>query len=130
MAEIVNPDGEHFQYEELNIKGLYTYEDSRGNLYFARIFTQPTNPPHFEFKVGWFEDNSINKPKYEPQLPPNAIGIDNLKRRNTIAKIYRDEILPFFKPQTLKNLKVIKHISCSRMKFAERLVKKFNKNEY
>jgi proteasome assembly chaperone (PAC2) family protein len=47
MAEIVNPDGEQFQYEELNIKGLYTYEDSRGNLYFARIFTQPTNPPSF-----------------------------------------------------------------------------------
>ena len=123
MAEIVNPDGEHFQYEELNIKGLYTYEDSRGNLYFARIFTQPTNPPHFEFKVGWFEDNSINKPKYEPQLPPNAIGIDNLKRRNTIAKIYRDEIIPYFKEKSsISNFLIINPISDLRYTFSKRLV--------
>ncbi len=123
MAEIVNPDGEHFQYEELNIKGLYTYEDSRGNLYFARIFTQPTNPPHFEFKVGWFEDNSINKPKYEPQLPPSAIGIDNLKRRNTIAKIYRDEIIPYFKEKSsISNFLIINPISDLRYTFSKRLV--------
>ena len=123
MAEIVNPDGEQFQYEELNIKGLYTYEDSRGNLYFARIFTQPTNPPHFEFKVGWFEDNSINKPKYEPQLPPNAIGIDNLKRRNTIAKIYRDEIIPYFKEKSsISNFLIINPISDLRYTFSKRLV--------
>ncbi len=123
MAEIVNPDGEQFQYEELNIKGLYTYEDSRGNLYFARIFTQPTNPPHFEFKVGWFEDNSINKPKYEPQLPPSAIGIDNLKRRNTIAKIYRDEIIPYFKEKSsISNFLIINPISDLRYTFSKRLV--------
>jgi hypothetical protein len=126
MAEVVNPDGEGFEYEESNIKGLYTYKDSRDNLYFSRVFYQNTSNPYFEFKAGWFEDNDISKPKYEPQLPPNTTGMDNLKRRNTVAKIYRDKIIPYFiEKSSLSNQLIINPISDLRYTFLKRLVQNY-----
>lgn len=131
MAEVVNPDGEHFQYQESNTKGLFTYKDSQDNLYFARIFYQPTSNPHFEFKVGWFKDNDLSKPQYDPQLPPSAIGADNLKRRNTIAKIYRDEIIPYFKKNlSLSNTLTINPISDLRYTFSKRLVQNHTPKDF
>jgi hypothetical protein len=131
MVEVVNPDGERFEYDKSNIKGLYTYKDSRDNLYFARITYSPSSPPKFEFKVGWFENNDISKPKYEPQLPPNTTSIDNLKRRNTVAKIYRDEVLPFLKNnQKLAKQLNINPISNPRYIFSQRLVQKHTPPEY
>jgi len=131
MAEVVNPDGEHFQYQESNTKGLFTYRDSQDNLYFARIFYQPTSNPHFEFKVGWFKDNDLSKPQYDPQLPPSAIGADNLKRRNTIAKIYRDEIIPYFKKNlSLSNTLTINPISDLRYTFSKRLVQNHTPKDF
>ena len=131
MAEVVNPDGERFEYGESNVKGLYIYEDSRDNLYFARITYSPSSPPRFEFKVGWFEDNDISKPKYDPQLPPNTTGMDNLKRRNTVAKIYRDEVLPYLKNnQKLAKQLDINPISDLRYAFSKRLVQRHTPPEY
>jgi hypothetical protein len=131
MAEVVNPDGERFEYKESNIKGLFTYKDSYNNLYFARIFYQQTSSPYFEFKVGWFEDNNLSKPKYEPQLPPNVTGMDNLKRRNTIAKIYRDEILPYFKSKSsLSNTLIILPISDLRYTFSKRLIQNYTPDQF
>jgi hypothetical protein len=131
MVEVVNPDGERFEYEESNIKGLYTYKDSLDNLYFARITYSPSSPPRFEFKVGWFEDNDISKPKYDPQLPPNTTSMDDLKRRNTVAKIYRDEILPYLKDnQKLAKQLDINPISQSRYIFSQRLIQHHTPSEY
>jgi hypothetical protein len=131
MVEVVNPDGERFEYEESNIKGLYTYKDSLDNLYFARITYSPSSPPRFEFKVGWFEDNDISKPKYNPQLPPNTTSMDDLKRRNTVAKIYRDEILPYLKDnQKLAKQLDINPISQSRYIFSQRLIQHHTPSEY
>ena len=131
MVDVVNPDGERFEYEESNIKGLYTYKDSLDNLYFARITYSPSSPPRFEFKVGWFEDNDISKPKYDPQLPPNTTSMDDLKRRNTVAKIYRDEILPYLKDnQKLAKQLDINPISQSRYIFSQRLVQHHTPPEY
>jgi hypothetical protein len=131
MVEVVNPDGERFEYEESNIKGLYIYKDSLDNLYFARITYSPSSPPRFEFKVGWFEDNDISKPKYNPQLPPNTTSMDDLKRRNTVAKIYRDEILPYLKDnQKLAKQLDINPISQSRYIFSQRLIQHHTPSEY
>jgi len=132
MVEVVNPDGEIFKYKKSNIKGLFIYEDSYNNLYFARIFFNPIdNNPHFEFKTGWFEDNNMSKPQYNPHLPPNSTGIDNLKRRNTVGKIYRDEILPFFKQnQNISNRLYIKPLSHSRHIFSQRLVKNHTPKDF
>jgi hypothetical protein len=131
MAEVVNPDGDYFPYKELNPKGLFVYKDSKDNLYFARIFYQSTSTPYFEFKAGWFEDNDISKPKYDPQLPPNVVGIDNLKRRNTIAKIYRDEIIPYFKEKSpLSHTLVIYPISDLRYTFSKRLAQNHTPKDF
>jgi hypothetical protein len=131
MAEVVNPDGDYFSYQELNPKGLFVYEDSQDNLYFARIFYQSTSTPYFEFKAGWFEDNDMSKPKYDPQLPPNVMGMDNLKRRNTIAKIYRDEIIPYFKEKSsLSNTLIINPISDLRYTFSKRLVQNHTPKDF
>lgn len=130
--EVINPDGETFDYkEDKNFKGIYTYEDSMGNLYFARISFQPVDVPYFEFKVGWFKDNDIQKPKYEPQLPPNTTSRDNIKRRNTVAKIYRDEILPFFKKnQNLSDKLIVIPMSNSRHIFSQRLLLRHTPSEF
>jgi hypothetical protein len=131
MAEVVNPDGDYFSYQELNPKGLFVYKDSKDNLYFARIFYQSTSTPYFEFKAGWFEDNDMSKPKYDPQLPPNVMGMDNLKRRNTIAKIYRDEIIPYFKEKSsLSNTLIINPISDLRYTFSKRLVQNHTPKDF
>ena len=131
MAEVVNPDGDYFSYQELNTKGLFVYKDSKDNLYFARIFYQSTSTPYFEFKAGWFEDNDMSKPKYDPQLPPNVMGMDNLKRRNTIAKIYRDEIIPYFKEKSsLFNTLIINPISDLRYTFSKRLVQNHTPKDF
>jgi hypothetical protein len=122
MDEVVNPDGDKFDYKQIK-KGLFTYEDSLGNLYFVRMTYQPTDNPYFELKVGWFEDNDLSKPKYEPNLPPNSTSLDNIKRRNTVTKIYRDEILPLFlQSSKLSNRLTIKPISNSRFIFSQRLI--------
>jgi hypothetical protein len=122
MGELLNPD-ESFNYE--GDKGLHFYKDSLDNEYFVRLTYQPTDDPYFEFKTGWFEDNNKSKPRYDPPLPPNTTALDNNKRGNTVAKIYRDELIPRFIQSNLSNQLIIKPKSNSRYQFSIRLVKKF-----
>lgn len=129
MGELLNPDYS-YPYEKVS-KGFFTYEDLNGVKFFVRAAYVPEPQNYFEFKTGWFDEDK--KATYEPPNPPtspNSSAIDWDKRSDTVAKIYRDEILPFFKQQTLTDTMVIKPISSSRMKFAERLVKKFTPNEF
>jgi hypothetical protein len=125
LSELLDPDNS-YEYKQY-IKGLWTYYDMNNVEFFVRIVYQPiTNGAHFELKTGWFDNKG--KPQYEPSIPPTSpksSAIDWDKRSNTVAKIYRDEVLPFFEKQNLSDLLLIKPISSSRMKFAERLVKKF-----
>jgi len=129
LGELLNPDNS-YPYEKVS-KGFFTYNDLNGVKFFVRAAYTPEPLNYFEFKTGWFDENG--KATYEPSIPPvspNSSAIDWDKRSDTVAKIYRDEILPFFKQQTLTNFMVIKPISSSRMKFAERLVKKFTPDEF
>lgn len=123
IGELLDPENS-YQYE--GEKGFYTYKDSNGITFFVRLTYLPEPHNYFEFKTGWVDKN--NKPQYEPISPPNSAKSSVLyifKRSDTVAKIWRDEILPFFEKQNISNTLVIKPISSSRMKFAERLVKKF-----
>jgi len=130
MDEIVNPEGDKFEYKQIE-KGLFTYKDSLDNLYFIRMTYQPTDSPYFEIKIGWFEDNNLSKPKYEPNLPSNSTSLDNIKRRNTVAKIYRDEILPLFlQSSKLSNKLIVKPISNSRFIFSQRLIQNNTPEEF
>ena len=130
MDEVVNPEGDKFEYKQIE-KGLFTYKDSLDNLYFIRMTYQPTDSPYFEIKIGWFEDNNLSKPKYEPNLPSNSTSLDNIKRRNTVAKIYRDEILPLFlQSSKLSNKLIVKPISNSIFIFSQRLIQNNTPEEF
>lgn len=128
IGELLNPE---YAYLYQGEKGYYEYKDMNDVTFFVRMTYQSikwdeNNDGYMEFKTGWINDDG--KAIYEPSVPPNSIKssvIDKDKRSDTVAKIYRDEILPLFEKQTLTNVMLIKPISSSRMKFAERLVKKF-----
>jgi hypothetical protein len=128
IGELLNPN---YAYPYHGEKGYYEYKDMNNVTFFVRMTYQAikwdeNNEGYMEFKTGWINDD--NKAIYEPSVPPNSIKsstIDKDKRSDTVAKIYKDEILPLFEKQKLTNIMLIKPISSSRMKFAERLVKKF-----
>jgi hypothetical protein len=132
IGELLDPN-DSYQYTEE--KGYYEYKDISGDVFFVRLHYIPTPGVDtkngltggiMELKTGWI--NEQGKAQYEPSVPPhskNSSAIYVNKRSDTVAKIYRDEILPFFEKQNLTKIMVIRPISTSRMKFAERLVKKF-----
>lgn len=120
LGELLNPDSA-YSYEQ-KIKGLWEYKDIEGNTYFVRMVYQPTNQPHFELKTGYYDNN---KPKYDPSVPPNSTAQDWDKRSDTVAKIYRDEVIPSFLKQDLCNILIIKPLEIKRYQFSVRLVNKF-----
>ena len=132
IGELLNPD---YAYPYQGEKGYYEYNDMNDVTFFVRMTYQSikwdeNNNGFIEFKTGWINDDG--KAIYEPSVPPNSIkssAIDKDKRSDTVAKIYRDEILPLFEKQKLTNILIIRPISTSRMKFAERLVKKFTSTD-
>jgi hypothetical protein len=129
IGELLNPDNA-LSYEKIS-KGFYSYKDPSGVKFFVRVTYVPEPQNYFEFKTGWFDEDG--KATHEPPIPygnRETSTLDINSRSDTVAKIYRDEILPFFKQQTLTDTMVIKPISSSRMKFAERLVKKFTSEEF
>lgn len=129
LGELLNPNNSYPYIDEG--KGIWSYKDMNDVKFIVRLTYQPTSTPYLEFKTGWI--NSEEKIQYEPSIPPvspNSSAIDWDKRSDTVAKIYKEEILPFFKQQTLTDIMVIKPISSSRMKFAERLVKKFTPEDF
>ena len=126
LGELLNPDNALLYKGK---KGFYLYEDPSGVTFFARTHYNPVRG-YLEFKTGWLDENG--KATYEPSVPygnAKTSTKDIHSRSDTVAKIYRDEILPFFDSQNLSNMLVIDPISSSRSKFAERLVNKFTPKE-
>lgn len=127
LGELLDPSN---VYPYSGSRGLCTYIDSTDVTYFVRLIYQPTSEPYFELKTGWIDSNG--KPKYEPSFPPissRSSAIDLDKRSNTLAKIYRDEILPFFKSQSLSNKMIIKPISDSRARFSRIMINRLTPKE-
>ena len=129
LSELLDPE-DSYEYE--GSKGMYYYKDANSVKFFVRLTYQPLSDPHFELKTGWLDKQG--KPQYEPSTPPlspDSSAIDLDKRSNTLAKIYRDEILPFFKQQELSDKIIIKPISPSRSRFSRMLINKFTpKDEF
>jgi len=124
LSELLDPT-DYYQYS--GSKGLYTYKDINGNEFFVRLAYQAVGSnPFFELKTGWFDEEG--NAKYEPSIPPyspKASGIDLQKRSNTVAKIFKDEIIPFFNQQNISDTMVIKPISASRARFSRIMISKF-----
>lgn len=113
MGEILNPKNS-YEYSKQG-EGVWTFTDSDGNEYFVRIVYQPTSNPYMEIKHGW-----VDEPRYERNIRSEI----DFRRSDTIAKIYEDEIIPFFMKQQLTNLMVLKPLDIKRYKFSERLIQK------
>jgi len=130
LSELLDPT-DYYSFE--GSKGFYIYKDNNGDEFFVRLTYQSSdNKPYFELKTGWFDESG--KPKYEPSIPPyspKASGVYLQKRSNTVAKIFKDEIIPFFKQQNLSDIMVIKPISLSRARFSRMLINNFvSKDEF
>lgn len=106
-------------------KGLYFYQDENDITYFVRMVFYDDTIPYFEIKTGWLDKD--NNPIYNPIAPKNiSKEKSNLnKKSNTIAKIYKDELLPFFDSQNIANKIVFNPISESRKRFCKILINKF-----
>lgn len=121
MGELLNPNNS-YKYEQ-KYKGYFVFEDNQGYNYFVRIVYQPTKEPYFEIKMGWVDLEGDSK-----YLKQSEREIDE-RRSDTIAKIYRDEILPFFISQDKSNVLKIKPLDIKRYQFSIRLVKKFKNDK-
>ena len=61
LGELLNPD-DSFDYRKTG-KGIFTYKDSSGDVYFVKLSYQASNEPYLELKTGWFENNEPDKPQ-------------------------------------------------------------------
>ena len=120
LGELLNPEYSYDYKQEM--KGYWIFEDNMGYEFFIRLVYQPVNKGYWEIKMGW-----VDLPKQSKYLRQPAREIDE-KRSDTIAKIYRDEIIPFFINQDFNNTLKIIPLDIKRYQFSTRLVKKFTPN--
>ena len=124
LGELLNPN-DAYTYKE-KLKGFWIYNDIMNNLFFVRFVYTPVAIPYYELKTGWIDTKQNNKIRYE--LPDNATAKDWDKRSNTVAKIYKDEILPMFINQNICDTFKIIPNDIKRYQFSIRLVNKFKNN--
>jgi hypothetical protein len=90
MSELLDPN-KSYDYKEVG-KGFWIFEDRNDITYFVRLTYQPVKEPFYELKIGWFDKDGHQQ--YYKQTK-DEIEIDS-QRSDTIAKIYRDEVIPMF----------------------------------
>lgn len=121
LGELLNPDNA-YEYDHYK-NDIYYFNDSSGNRFCARLVYQPTKDPYWEFKT-WWVDPAANRPVYN-RLPDNTSAKDWDKRSDTVAKIFRDEIIPKFEHQSYSNLMKIIPVDSKRYQLSIRMIKKF-----
>ena len=126
LGELLNPDE---AYPYIYHLGMYKFKDDDGYI-FGAIMTSSTSKiePFCEFKTFWF-DPKTSRPVYSV-LPQNTSGIVGSKRSDTVAKIFRDEIIPKFKQQDFAQILVFNPINHQRYLFSMRMIKKFIPKEW
>jgi hypothetical protein len=122
MSEFFNTSNV-YDYK-MSHKYNFIFSDRSDIKYFVRVVYNSDDKiygDHLEIKMGWYDSNG--KSQYEEK---NKHSIDEY-RGNTIAKIYRDEILPFFKTQPLCDILIFKslHHDIKRYLFSLRMIQKF-----
>lgn len=125
MAELLNPE-DSYNYTQIGT-GIWRYQDIFENYIFVRIVYQPVSDPYFEVKTWWIDEN--NKRIYN-EIPKSSTAQDWDKRSNTIAKIFRDGIIPLFNKQKLSNALKLIPVTKSRYYFSLRMAEKFIPKEW
>lgn len=125
LAELLNPNNA-YEYKQVG-KGIWQYSDINDNEFFVRIVYQPVSNPYFEIKTWWADEDG--KKQYD-NLPRTVTAKDWDKRSDTVAKIFRDEIIPLFDNQDHSNKMIFKPVTESRYYFSLRMIKKFIPKEW
>ena len=73
---------------------------------------------HYEFQTSWLGDHGI-----EFEDPPKSS--ESNKRSNTVALIFRDEIVPYFMSQSNTNRRVVEPTNSVRKRYFKMLVNNF-----
>lgn len=125
LAELLDPENS-YEYKERG--GLYYFRDVDGIMFGAIMVAYPGKTPFYEFKTFWVDPET--KKRIYQYLPSNSSSIHWAKRSDTVAKIFRDEIIPKFSKQEYAKLLVINPVDSKRYQFSIRMVKKFIPKEW
>lgn len=112
-------------------KTTWEYEDSLKNSFYVKLTFVPkfsnSEEPYLELKSYWINDRG--KPMYS-DFNGKSSSIDLQKKSDTTAKIFRDEVLPFFDHQNIaKQLRIIP-VDPIRYRLSKIMVKKYLSSNY
>lgn len=98
VAELLDASNA-YEYKNYG-KGIWTYKDASGIDYYIRLafVPSPQNQGYLELKTYWLDEKG--RPMYT-DIAQNSSTMDLNKRSDTTAKVFRDEIIPFFQKQTI-----------------------------
>lgn len=123
ISELLDAE-DAYEYRTVG-KGIWSYNDMRGEDYYIRLAYVPNlssnEDGYLELKTYWMKDG---KPQYS-DIKPDSSTIDLHKRSNTVAKIFRDEVIPFFKSQQLTKVVKIFPIDKARYRLSKIMVNKY-----
>ena len=123
IGELLNPS-HSYDYTKIG-NSTFTFKDRNDIEYLLKLVYYSKNEEYvLEFKLGWLDDNG----KIHYKKNHNLENIDSF-RSDTIAKVWRDEILPLFKKQKLTNILVFNPLNndIKRYLFSLKMVQKFKK---
>jgi hypothetical protein len=128
ISELLNPDNS-YQYEKIG-KTTWSYQDIVGNKYYVKLAYIPklsnNQEDYLELKTFWLDDS--DRPQYSDFNGQNT-NKDLQRRSDTTAKIYRDEILPFFTSQNITSQLRIVPVDKIRYRLSKMMVSKYTPKE-
>jgi hypothetical protein len=126
LTELLNPDNAYEYHKKGN--GWYQYTDDNEVTYDVRVTLQTIQPEDYlEFKT-WWTDESGGTMYDNP--PTKSTTTNSDRRSDTVAKIYRDEIVPFLATQPLSKILKIIPIDSRRYRLSIILVRKYTPSDW
>lgn len=129
ISELIDADNA-YQYESSG-RGIWKYKDIVDNEYYVRLAYVPDlkseDKGYIELKTYWIDDSG--KPKYT-DFNGKSTNKDLQKRSDTLAKIYRDEVIPFFESQNKTKEMRIVPVDKTRYRLSKMLVSKYTPKHY
>ena len=114
-----------YEYEKVG-RATWKYEDITKQDFYVRINYIPDigdkNSRYLEFKTYW--TNEDGKPMHS-DFNGKSTSQDLNRRSDTVSKIYRDEVIPFFKNQDLTTELRVMPVDSVRYRLFKMMVKKY-----
>ena len=112
-------------------KTTWSYKDALNNEFYIKLAyipgLQQNDVGYLELKTFWTDESDI--PQYT-DFNGNTTNKDLQKRSDTVAKVYHDEVIPFFQSQNLtKELRIIP-VNDVRYRLSQMMVKKYTPEDY